>query len=179
MVDNVKARVTKEYKDILNNPILNIGATVGLPNENNVMEWRCSMIGPQDTAYSGGLFFLKIKFPNNYPNSPPEVSFITPIYHINVNPRVPRNKGGESLGHVCISTLNWWKPTSNMKEVLNDIFALFYLSNPKSPYGLDRADEFTNHRNKFDEKVRYFTRKYASFNAEEKNYKNDWDFSYN
>ena len=179
MTDKAKARVNNEYQDLLNNPLLNIGATVGLPDPNNIMEWKCSILGPQDTAYANGLFFLKIKFPNNYPNSPPEVSFITPIYHINVNHRIPRSKGGEALGHVCISTLNWWKPCNNIKQVLNDIFALFYLSNPKSPYGLDRADEFSYNRNKFDEKVRHFTSKYASFNAKEKIYTNDWDFSYN
>ena len=43
------------------------------------------MIAPKDSLYSGGLFFLQIIFPNDYPNSAPEIKFITPIYHINVN----------------------------------------------------------------------------------------------
>ena len=178
MIDSAKARVTKEYQDILKEPLLNIGTTVGLVNPNNIMEWKCSILGPQDSPYANGLFFLKIQFPNNYPLSPPEVAFITPIYHINVHHRIPKTQGGQQLGHVCISTLNWWKPTNNIKQVLNDIFALFYLSNPNSPYGLDRANEFSKNKPLFDEKARYFTKKYASFDSEDKIYTSDWDFSY-
>ena len=173
-------RVTKEFEDLKENPILNIGAQVGLPDQNNVMEWKCTMLGPQDTPFGGGLFYLKIKFPDNYPQKPPEVSFLTPIYHINVNPRKQNaSQGGESLGHVCISTLNWWNPKkSTIKEVLHDIFALFYMSNPKSPYGIERAYEFQKNRKLYDDKCRYFTQKYAAINIDQLTYTNDWDFSY-
>ena len=170
--------VKKEFLDISNKPILNIGAQVGLPNQNNIMEWRCSMVGPQDTPFANGLFFLKIKFPDNYPNKPPEVSFLTPIYHINVNPKAPKKGQTEALGHVCISTLNWWKPTSNMREVLTDIFALFYLSNPESPYGMDRAEEMRKNIKLYEAKCKYFTQKYAAMNLPETTYTNDWDFTY-
>ena len=172
-------RVKNEFEDLKNNPILNIGVQVGLPDPNNIMEWRCTMLGPQDTPFGGGLFYLKIKFPDNYPQKAPEVSFITPIYHINVNPKKPIKPQAESLGHVCISTLNWWNPKkSTVKEVLHDIFALFYMSNPKSPYGLDRAIEFQKNKKLYDDKCKYFTNKYASLNIDQITYTNDWDFSY-
>ena len=105
---------------------------------------------------------------------------MTPIYHVNVNPRVPRFAGAESLGHVCISTLNWWKPEYTMREVLTNIFALFYLGNPQSPYGLDRANEFTNERAVYEEKVKMFTRKYADpmKNQQYFDTSKDWDFSF-
>ena len=172
-------RVKQEFDDISNNPILNICATVGLINPSNIMEWRCTLSGPQGTPFENGLFYLRAKFPDNYPNSPPEVCFITPIYHINVNPKVPRPDEKESLGHVCISTLNWWNKNKNMRLVLTDIFALFYLSNPESPYGLDRAEEFNNNKSLYDRKCKYFTQKYAAMDAPEKEYKDDWDFTYN
>ena len=174
-------RIKQEFMDISNNPILNICATVGLPNPSNIYEWKCSLSGPKDTPYENGLFFLKIIFPLDYTNSPPEVSFLTPIYHINVNPRAPKPGSKESLGHVCISTLNWWDANSNkanIRSVLTDIFALFYLGNPESPYGLERATELNLNKKLYDEKCRYFTQKYASMNSEEKVYTNDWDFSY-
>ena len=170
--------VRKEFQEISANPILNIGAQVGLINKNNIMEWRCTMLGPKDTPFADGLFFLKIKFPDNYPNKAPEVSFLTPIYHINVNPKAPKLGQTESLGHVCISTLNWWKPTSNIREVLTDIFALFYLSNPESPYGMERAEEFRKNKNLYDEKCKYFTKKYAAMDLPETTYTTDWDFTY-
>ena len=171
-------RIKEEYTNLNNNPSINIGATVGLPDEDNIFEWNCTLRGPTDTSYKGGIFFLKIKFPDNYPQKPPEVVFKTPIYHINVNPNKMNIPGAEPLGHVCISTLNWWKETSTIKEVLSDIFALFYLANPDSPYGPVRANEFRYDRALHEEKIRYFTKKYANFKSANKEYTESWDFSY-
>ena len=42
-------QLRKEYMDIKNNPIFNIGAAVGLPEENNFFEWRVILPGPSDT----------------------------------------------------------------------------------------------------------------------------------
>ena len=39
------------------------------------------MIGPDNTPYAGGIFFLDIKFPKNYPSSAPLIRFNTKIYH--------------------------------------------------------------------------------------------------
>ena len=49
-------KLKEEFRDIKNNPILNIVATVGLPDENNLFEWRLSIIGPRDNPYKRGLF---------------------------------------------------------------------------------------------------------------------------
>ena len=176
---NALDRISKEYKDINRNPIANCGVTVGLFNENDLKRWRVSLLGPKDTSYKGGLFYLSITFPDDYPQKAPEVCFMTPIYHVNVNPKWPTFEGAESLGHVCISTLNWWKPEYTMREVLTNIFALFYLGNPDSPYGLDRADEFRNNRAVYEEKIKKFTRKYANPMKGYKPYPEgqSWDFS--
>ena len=174
-------KITKEYKDINRNPIANCGVTVGLFDESNFRKWRVSLVGPRDSPYKGGLFYLSIDFPNEYPLKSPEVCFITPIYHVNVNPKAPKFQGAEPLGHVCISTLNWWKPEYTMREVLTNIFALFYLGNPDSPYGLDRANEYRNNRAVYEEKIKKFTRKYANPMKGFKLYPQDldWDFSLN
>ena len=166
--------ITHEFQDLKDNPIASIGVCVGLPNPNNMYEWRCTMIGPSDTSFSGGLFYLKIKFPQNYPNSPPEVLFVTPIYHVNVNhinnPQCP-------LGHICLSTLNFWNSEYRMREVLTNIFALFYLGNPDSPFGIDRQKEMKENPALFEEKIKYFTQKYAAPNIGYQEY-DHWDFSY-
>ena len=49
-----------------------------------------------------------------------------------------------------------------MREVLVNIFYLFYCPNPDSPYGLDKVEEFRENREKYEEKVKKFTRKYAN-----------------
>ena len=175
-------RNVEEYKELNSNPITNCGVTVGLVNENCYDDWKITLIPPKDTSYKGGLFFLKIHFPEDYPKSAPEVYFITPIYHMNVNPCAPKEKGDESLGHVCISTLNWWKPEKRMRQVLLDIYSLFYMANPNSAYGLSRAKEYIKEKDTYEEKIRNFTKKYASA---KKSYNNqnkfdrdkDWDFN--
>ena len=70
-----RQRIAQEFKDINRNPMANIGFSVGLPNENNVFEWRCTIMGPSDTSYKNGLFYLRVLFPDNYPFEKPEVRF--------------------------------------------------------------------------------------------------------
>ena len=114
-------RIREEYKEINGNINSNCGITIGLVNESSFMDWKISLIGPKDSPYKGGVFFLNAHFPDDYPNKPPEVYFITPIYHVNVKPTAKKSEEEESLGHVCISTLNWWQPQYKMKEVLLNI----------------------------------------------------------
>ena len=61
---------------------------------------------------------------------------------MNVNPCAPKKEGDESLGHECISTLNWWKPEYKIRDVLLNIYSLFYMTNVDSPYGINRAQEY-------------------------------------
>ena len=173
-------RMNVEFSQIQNDPnCANIGAIIAL-NEKNNFEWVVTMIGPKDTSYRGGIFILDICFPDDYPEHAPEVCFRTPIYHVNINPRKPRSPNAEPLGHVSISTLNWWRPEYNIIQVLVDIFGLLYLPNPDSPYGLDRADECRHKPCKYEEKIKYFTSKYANPSNYYKYKSNgeDWDFTY-
>ena len=151
------AQLQKELKELQKDPLATLGVTVGLV-KNDYFHWQITMLGPQDTPYAGGLFFLTADFPNNYPKIGPEIRFKNKIYHLNVN---------EANGHVCISTLNDWQKENTMSEVLSLIFALFYKENPESAYDKTKAHLFINNRAKFDENVRDWTRKYASLDETE------------
>ena len=148
-------QLQKELRELQTDPLATLGVTVGEVTKGDVFHWQITMLGPQDTPYADGLFFLTADFPDDYPNSKPEVRFINKIYHLNVN---------EKNGHVCISTLNKWQKGTTMSEVLSLIFALFYKENPDDAYKKDMADLFRNNRAKFNENVREWTRKYASLN---------------
>ena len=165
-------RIKMELNDLEINRVMNIVLSVGLPNPNNIYEWRCTMSGPPDTPYFGGLFYLKIIFPKDYPNSKPEICFITPIYHVNVLPYA------DSLGHICISTLNCWTPQYTIRKVLIDIWALFYTCNI---YYICCnylcKEEYQNNRMLYEAKCKYYTKKYARIGADYKEYKKtDWNF---
>ena len=90
-------RIKEEFAEINENPNPNIGLAIGIPEKDNIFKWRVTLTGPQDSSYKRGVFILIAEFPDNYPESAPEIYFITPIYHLNVN---PYNNIGIKLGHV-------------------------------------------------------------------------------
>ena len=173
-------RIITEFNDLCNNPMTGMGFTLSLVNESDYTKWRITLIGPNDTSYKNGLFIIEIKFPGEFPQKAPEAYFITPIYHINVNPKSKKMNNMEELGHICIAFLNWWKPQNKMRDVILSIFALFYMQNPDSPYGFDRADECRDNRQLYEEKIRYFTKKYANAVSYLKGFDRtkDWNFNY-
>ncbi len=141
-----------EFQQLQNDPILSLGATVGLPNPSNIFHWNITLLGPVDTPYKGGMFFLTADFPDDYPEKKPEIRFTNKIYHLNVR---------ESDGHICISTLNQWVPRTPMVNVISAIFALFYEQNPLSPYSVSMAAQYKLRRNEFNRIAAEWTQKYA------------------
>ena len=84
----------KQLKDLSQND--EIGASVGLENDNDMFVWTVVFEGPADTLYEGGFFKAQLKFPQDYPNNPPEMKFLTKMWHPNIYPD----------GKVCISILH-------------------------------------------------------------------------
>lgn len=65
-------------------------------------------MGPGDSPYAGGVFFVMIHFPPDYPFKPPKVQFQTKVYHPNVN----------SQGSICLDILKeQWSPALTISKV--------------------------------------------------------------
>ena len=96
-------KLKKEFEEFKDNAIINLGITVGLIEKHNYHKWKATLLGPKDSSYKGGLFYLELLFPEEYPNKVPEIRFLTPIYHINVN---SKNKPDCPLGLLNINSVN-------------------------------------------------------------------------
>src|SRR2546429_7368155 len=69
--------------------------------------WQATIMGPGDSPYAGGVFFLAIHFPTDYPFKPPKVNFTTRIYHPNIN----------SNGSICLDILrDQWSPALTISK---------------------------------------------------------------
>ncbi|ESQ38868.1 hypothetical protein EUTSA_v10022476mg [Eutrema salsugineum] len=59
------------------------------PVAEDIYDWQATLLGPPSSPYEGGIFFISIRFPPEYPFRPPIVSWKTPILHPNIyKPRV-------------------------------------------------------------------------------------------
>ena len=172
--------IKNEFLELSKNPISSLGLSVGLENQNNYRKWKFILLGPSDTSYKKGLFNLSISFPIGYPNSPPEVCFITPIYHINVNDKQPSIMGAAQLGAINIIGLGFWKPGyTTLRELICSIYSLFYYVDIFHPFDSSKVEEYRNDRPCYETKIAHFTKKYASINSSQNflDSHNNWDFN--
>ncbi|KAL5362216.1 putative glutaryl-CoA dehydrogenase [Aspergillus floccosus] len=113
--------------------------------------------GPQgddlgDSPYSGGVFFLSIHFPTDYPFKPPKVNFTTRIYHPNIN----------SNGSICLDILrDQWSPALTISKVLLSICSMLTDPNPDDPLVPEIAHVYKTDRPRYEATAREWTRKYA------------------
>ncbi|RGP72673.1 ubiquitin-conjugating enzyme e2-16 kda [Fusarium longipes] len=105
-----------------------------------------------DSPYSGGVFFLAIHFPTDYPFKPPKVNFTTRIYHPNIN----------SNGSICLDILrDQWSPALTISKVLLSICSMLTDPNPDDPLVPEIAHVYKTDRPRYEATAREWTRKYA------------------
>uniref|UniRef100_A0A8C9SRA2 Ubiquitin-conjugating enzyme E2D 2 (UBC4/5 homolog, yeast) n=1 Tax=Scleropages formosus TaxID=113540 RepID=A0A8C9SRA2_SCLFO len=119
--ENSSELLQKELNDLARDPPAQCSAG---PVGDDMFHWQATIMGPNDSPYQGGVFFLTIHFPTDYPFKPPKVAFTTRIYHPNIN----------SNGSICLDILrSQWSPALTISKVLLSICSLLCDPNPDDP----------------------------------------------
>ena len=143
-------RIQKELRDLEKDPPTNCSAG---PVGSDLFKWTATIIGPEGSPYAGGLFFLSIHFPPDYPFKPPKISFTTRVFHPNIN----RN------GAICLDILkDQWSPALTISRVLLSISSLLTDPNADDPLDPEAAHIYKMNIEKFNQTAREWTAKYAT-----------------
>ena len=144
-------RILQEYNELQKNPL--IGCSAEIVDDDDIYNWKGCITGPDNTPYAGGVFWIKINFPCDYPFKPPVIVFTTKVYHPNIN----------SNGCICVDIL-WeeWSPAFTISKALISICTLFDDPNPDDPLVPEIAQEYLDDRESFNKKAKEWTQLYAN-----------------
>ncbi len=135
------------------------GFSVGLIDDNDFYKWSVCFTGPEDSIYEGGFFKAVLTFPGDFPQSPPEMKFITEMWHPNIY----------TDGKVCISILHnpgvdefnpqekaeeRWRPVLGVEAILISVISMLMDPNCDSPANIDAGVEFRKNPSEYKQKVR-------------------------
>jgi ubiquitin-conjugating enzyme E2 A len=141
MSSQAEKRLIRDLKKLTSEQEDSINAS---PEENNLFVWTAYIEGPEKTIWEGGLFELKLDFPQDYPSKPPSVKFISKIFHPNVY----------NDGRICLDILqNQWSPIYDVWAILTSIRSLLADPNPNSPANSEAAQLFNSNKTLYEQKV--------------------------
>ncbi|KPV74227.1 uncharacterized protein RHOBADRAFT_54079 [Rhodotorula graminis WP1] len=135
---------------------------VGPVTEDDFFTWSCLISGPEDTPFEGGVFQAELKFPRDYPLSPPKMKFDPPLFHPNIY----------ANGEVCISILHApgddpnsyesaserWSPVQSVEKILLSVISMLAEPNLESGANIDACKMYRDHREEYDESIRAHVR---------------------
>mmetsp|Transcript_22279 Transcript_22279/g.48978 ORF Transcript_22279/g.48978 Transcript_22279/m.48978 type:complete len:158 (+) Transcript_22279:111-584(+) len=125
-----RTRLFKEFKEAQRDG--NDADVELLPDESNIYRWTAWIKGPHETPFEGGEFQLAINIPDSYPLVPPNVRFVTKIFHPNIHFKT---------GEICLDILKTaWSPAWTLQSVCRAILSLMSHSQPDSPLNCDAGN---------------------------------------
>ena len=143
-------RITKELENLKKDPPANCSAG---PVGDDIFHWQATLMGRGESPFEGGVFFLDINFPSDYPYKPPRVTFSTKIYHPNIN----------SSGGICLDILkDQWSPALTISKVLISICSLLDDPNPDDPLVPSIAELYKRDKAEYFLKAKTYTLQFAS-----------------
>jgi ubiquitin-conjugating enzyme E2 D/E len=143
-------RISQELQDIQKNPVINWSA--GVIDEKDMFKWEATLMELTGSPYEGGFFFLNIQFPPDYPLKPPRLTFVTRIYHPNIN-----SSGAIRIGILSSS----WNSTNTIRDVLNSISTMLTSPNVDDPLSDEVARIYREDNSRYEAIAREWTKRYA------------------
>ncbi|KAI9329174.1 ubiquitin conjugating enzyme E2-C, Ubc11 [Obelidium mucronatum] len=128
----VGAAVAKRLQsELMQLMMSNTQGVSAFPEADNLLSWAATIQGPAGTVYEGLTYKLSMKFPLNYPYAAPTITFLTPMYHPNV----------DTVGNICLDILkDKWSAVYNVQTVLLSLQSLLGEPNNDSPLNGQAAD---------------------------------------
>ncbi|EDO16805.1 hypothetical protein Kpol_1056p5 [Vanderwaltozyma polyspora DSM 70294] len=156
MSKTAQKRLFKEYQQLIRDSPP--GIVAGPANENDLFLWDCLIQGPPDTPYEHGVFNAQLRFPRDYPLSPPTLTFTPAILHPNIYPN----------GEVCISILHSpgddpnmyelaeerWSPVQSVEKILLSVMSMLSEPNVESGANIDACILWRDNRPEFERQVK-------------------------
>ena len=115
---------TKRIFKELQNQTVNGWCSMCPIDDSNLFKLMAVIRGPAGTPYEGGIFYLKIDLPDDYPFAPPRIWFLTRILHPNI----------DRAGAICLDILrDQWSAKLWLEKALLSIVALLDKPNWEEP----------------------------------------------
>jgi len=129
--------VTKRLQGELRRLMLtNLSGISAFPEQSNLFKWIGTIVGPDGTVYEKLTFKLLLEFSNEYPYKAPNVKFITPCFHPNVD---------FISGSICLDILKEkWSALYDVQSILMSIQSLLNEPNNRSPLNAQAAKIWSN-----------------------------------
>ena len=122
-------------------------------DESDMYNFTGCITAPDDTPYQGGKFFLHIRIPFNYPYALPIFTFITKIFHPNINP---------DTGEISISILqDDYSPVHLIRIILLSLVSFLDDPHPQQALMPEIAHVYLTDRELFNQIAKEWTYKYA------------------
>ncbi len=124
------------------------------PIDDDLTHWRGEILG--SGLYEGGVFLVEIKIPREYPFKPPQLRFVTPIWHVNIFKE-----------KVCVGILGKeWSPAYSLVQIVETLRFLLTSPNPDDPLNNVAARQWKRDRQGFLKQVTEYINRYAHWNQE-------------
>jgi ubiquitin-protein ligase len=123
------------------------------PCEQDISFWKLLIEGPDGTPYANGCWLCFIKFSDGYPATPPEIRFVTPIKHCNIN----------CYGKVCHSILDRnYSPDTTVLTILQCVYGLLLSPDVADPLDSTLALAFYDDSGLYETSIVAHTKQHAA-----------------